>query len=285
MIKMKFKKILPLVTLAIMGCNDNKDLTYQLESYKKENMILSQKVDSLEIANQNITSKNDSLTSMVDVYETREENRHISVLPNIKQYLGEDWDKTMNRFVEAFSKNPTSYGNKKRISLVYGLFGQANYTDDIFNQFYCHNEKYKWEGCKDGVVENVVYKIFESPKLQRALFEFAKPRYETAFKSLDDRTQNDYIEMFEHAKKYLTNFNPNNEKIRMEFDVQYKGHKNDKGYSEDESEFFEYTVTNPYVKLDAFLRRRYFKGDMTIEQMSDWVNEIHDVLIEWKGEK
>jgi hypothetical protein len=141
----------------------------------------------------------------------------------------------------------TSQITKHIFSAVYGWY---DYDD----------KNKKFVGFWDRKVYNAIVKPFyHSQKQQMALYKWIRPSYINSFKSFPQWRKTIFINMLADAKKYIAEFD-------------YEGEL--KILNETPNRFAEYGpkgLRGDYHNMEIWIFRRVNNGDMTLEQMSQWV--------------
>ncbi len=118
---------------------------------------------------------------------------------------------------------------------------------------------------------SIVKKFYSSPKAQIALYNWIKPTYMDAFKQLPKWKKRIYKDMLAHLKKYINEFNYNAELKRFEDSKTIF-----KPNSTSPTPSFTYMgpkgLRGSYGKMEAFVFRRIYNKDLTLEQIKQWVN-------------
>lgn len=139
----------------------------------------------------------------------------------------------------------------------------------VWGWFYSHNnyqDNYhplKGSFLQPSFYNRIVKPFYKSFKQQKALYKWVKPLYLDGFKKLPEKKKNVYIQMLNHAKKYLTEFNYNAE-LEL-FNKRDKGSNWERIGPQGMREY-------DFRRLEWFIFRRVKNGDLTIKEMLYWVD-------------
>ena len=169
---------------------------------------------------------------------------------------------TWNSIVEAHYKvfsNDYKYSADSSIAtreLTVAIFG-------AISEWAEYNKQNLPNGFRNPLVyKMIVKKFYNSPNVRLAIYKWVKPFYIEAFKKLPSWKKNIIRRMLKHAKLYISQFDLIAEtKVLKESkrDFWYHGPKGKRG---------------DFRRMEAFIFRRVYNKDMTLEQMLAWVDII-----------
>ena len=159
---------------------------------------------------------------------------------------------------DSFLDDTSSFATKQLVVAMLGCFWDCHYKDDLadFSKF--------GELLENPTSYNKIIKSFyKSPSQQQALYKWVKPFYLDAFKKLPKWKKEICKQMLAYAKNCLLEFDYDAELLLLSKDrIRWE----DVGPKE--QRIFDFR------RIDWFIFRRVHNGDLTVQQMLDWVNVL-----------
>ncbi|MCT4622137.1 MAG: hypothetical protein N4A46_00845 [Schleiferiaceae bacterium] len=184
-------------------------------------------------------------------------------------------------FIPSFGKAPSLLANLDSLPLSWKEMAESHISilashhffvnggtpqDTFYNQrhatmntFYVYgqNRKFFWK-----YYENIAVPFYQSRTVQSKFYEWAKPEYLRAYNQLPPWKKKIFIQMLNHAKSYLSNF-----------DYEAELEK----FNESPTRFCYWGPNGRrgnYGRLEAFIFRRVHNEHMSTKDMQYWANRI-----------